>query len=173
MIRIFTLLFKALLAIWPMAENWATDCGVQREPYHGGVFNGNACRKLLGKVSYLEETCPHKEYINTFKAFTEVVDACFGKELAADYKDKINYFHMCFASLEGVNITPKLHALIFHVPQFCDYHGLGLGHFSEQASEAVHKDFNMLWKRYSVSPVNSKYGERLLAATREYASRHV
>ena len=40
--------------------------------------------------------------------------------------------------LAGCNVAPKAHYIFCHVEDFCNFHGVGLGVFSEQACEAVH-----------------------------------
>jgi hypothetical protein len=53
------------------------------------------------------------------------------------------------------SVTPKLHAIFFHIPQFCEKEQKGLGFFCEQASEAVHSDFKKTWNRYKTTAYNS------------------
>ena len=43
--------------------------------------------------------------------------------------------------LAGCNVTPKAHYIFCHVEDFCNFHGVGLGVFSEQACESVHARF--------------------------------
>ena len=47
-----------------------------------------------------------------------------------------------------ISITPKVHILTEHVPDFCKKHGYSLGWYSEQALESCHYDFlRNCWER--------------------------
>jgi hypothetical protein len=44
----------------------------------------------------------------------------------------------------NITVTSKLRAIFFHSPEFYEKEQKGLGFFCEQASEAVHGDFQKL-----------------------------
>ena len=73
----------------------------------------------------------------------------------------------------GISVTPKVHTVFYHVPTFCRRHQVGLGIFSEQASEAVHSKFQKTWDKYKVSQLNDSYGSRLLMAVNDFNSSHI
>ena len=76
-----------------------------------------------------------------------------------------------------MSVTPKIHALLVHVPQFLEKYrhlGFGLGFYSEQASEAVHCDFDSLWtgNKYKRSMSHDEYTRQLFKTVVTYNSRH-
>ena len=124
-------LFDEMEEVWPEAEVRLKRCNVKREDYHGGSFNGNSSRKLLKNVDRLEALNPPQnvqKFITTFKSFNAVVAACYGSELDADYLQKIQIFAADYHCL-GVSVTPKIHAVIYHISEFCELTGRGLGPF--------------------------------------------
>ena len=44
-------------------------------------------------------------------------------------------------------MTPKVHAVFYHVSEFCEKKQMGLGFFSEQEMECVHFEFKRIWQR--------------------------
>ena len=57
-----------------------------------------------------------------------------------------------YLSLE-IDVTPKVHAVMYHVSEFCELKGMGLAPWSEQTSESVHHDFNLLWEKYKLKDI--------------------
>ena len=157
------------------AESWAEFCHVQREVTHqGSGFNGNACRKLLQNVDVLRSSknLAVLKYVQVFATFHNVVSACFGNSLDENYVKCIQSFKNSYIS-SGINITPKVHAVFFHVEQFCRKTQTGLGFFSEQAMESVHFDFNAWWLKTKVDMQNPQYSTKLLSALCSYNAFHV
>ena len=141
-----------LESLWPASEEWLKSCNVKKEEYHGGTFAGNDSRQLLRNVNRLEALRPPeacKKFVNAFKSFNDVVSACYGSNLDADYLQKISIFAADYFRL-GISVTPKVHAVIYHIPEFCELMGRGLGPWSEQTGESVHHDFKEMWQRYKV-----------------------
>ena len=69
----------------------------------------------------------------------------------------------------GISVTPKVHTVFYHIEEFCSLTKMGLGPWSEQASESVHKEFNKCWGRYKVKNTDHPlYGEKLLEAVRMF-----
>lgn len=167
-------IYNALVKEWPDALNWAIRCHVEREAMHGGSFNGNSCNILLSKVDILRSMAPLHclKYVACFDAFKAVVSACYGQFLHPDYVKLINVFKDTYMSL-GINVTPKVHAVFFHIQDFCQFKQEGLSRWSEQACEAVHSDFKATWAKYKVPVIHPDYGAKLLFAVREYNSRHL
>ena len=91
------------------------------------------------------------------------------------YKQVIREFETSYKLL-GIGVTPKVHAVLDHVEDFLDRQndGLGLGHHSEQASEAVHSDFKKLWTGdgYKREINHPDYSKNLLKCVVVYNSRH-
>lgn len=135
-------LFSAMLEKWPpIAMEWAQKCNVERE----ALSRHNSCRKLLRNVDFLEELCSIKQpqcvvFVKAFRTFNIVVSACFGMDLDPNYVQYIDAFRQCYHDT-GVRITPKIHVIFQHIEDFCTPRKQRLGFWNEQASEAVHADF--------------------------------
>ena len=137
-------MYTELENAWPQSELWLEACNIKKEEYHGGTFAGNESRKLLKNVNRLEALSPPgniEKFITAFKSFNEVVSSCYGQDLKVDFLKKINTFARDYMALK-INVTPKVHAVMHHVGEFCSMTGRGLAPWSEQAGESVHHDFN-------------------------------
>lgn len=156
------------------AAAWAKHCSVERESFHGGHFNGNSCRRLLKTLDYLRSICPIGclKYVKCLELFKRVVHSCYGYVLDEKYMDHIHEFKTSYLGL-GIAVTPKVHAVWYHIPDFCNSVNEGLGRWSEQAAESVHADFKHTWKKYSVSITHPSYCDRLLSAVEEYNGSHL
>ena len=62
-------------------------------------------------------------------------------KLDPQYNFYIQQFENVYKDL-GISITPKVHILIKHVPEFIKKHNRSLGWYSEQALENTHYDFS-------------------------------
>ena len=138
------------LEVWPRSEDWLKLCNVKKVKYHMGKFEGNNSRSLLKKADQLEGLCPSnnmvKKVANAFKALNDVVAACYGYELTADYVTKIKKFSRAYIDL-GINGTPKVHTVMHNVQEFFVLTCRGLGPRSEQANESVHHEFKQKWRQ--------------------------
>ena len=136
---------------------WLALFHIQQQLFHGGQLAGNECRKLLKNVDALERLAqqhsffPAVPFIDTLRKFNGVVHACFGNTLDYSYAEKIEQFRVSYLQLQGTTITPKVHAVIHHVPQFIQRRNSSLGIYSEQATEALHHLFRNNWQRYKRS----------------------
>ncbi len=153
---------------------WLERHNICKKNYRGGVLEGNQCREVLRKAQLLTKDMPTdlKKYGQALQDFNLVVEGCFGKSLTPDFYDRINRFGQSFKQLD-IQMTPKIHAILHHVPQFCERHGQGLGNFSEQASEAVHSDFKKTWDRFKVDENRQSYSQQLLQAVVNYNGFHI
>uniref|UniRef100_A0A1I8I211 RING-type domain-containing protein n=1 Tax=Macrostomum lignano TaxID=282301 RepID=A0A1I8I211_9PLAT len=143
-------LYEGLHGVWPESEAWLTACNVQRDKHHGGSFTGNASRKLLRNVDLLEAMCPMAAlpFVAALRALNSVVVSCFGSELRPNFEQAIQEFRTSYADL-GISISPKIHAIFHHVGDFCRAKDkTGLGPWSEQCTESMHRDFLLHWERY-------------------------
>ena len=168
--------FNGLNKAWgnDRAIKWAESRGIIRSEYRGGKFEGNQTKTLLEKSSDLEASVPPHltGFARCLAKFNEVRLACFGQDLKPGYKERITEFHQAFLCL-GLNVTPKVHAVIVHIPQFCDKTGKGLGYWSEQASESVHSDFKLTNNRFKVNQAHPDHPEKMLRAVVKYNSSHI
>lgn len=163
---------------------WAGPLGLERSAHYGGQFDGNQCRKLLENVDRLQDIIKQSgsllfnkcaPVLEAFYAFNAVRKACFGVDLAPDYHRHIQNFAQAFQKLER-NVTPKAHGILVHVAQFLERQNRnkGLGFWSEQASESVHKDFDSLWvgSSYKRGIGHPQYSSQLMKCVVTYNSRH-
>ena len=169
-------LFDELNIRWGgnLAYKWGVAHNICRADYHGGMLEGNDCKRLLQKAHLLYEHLPQnlKNFALALQKLDLVRTSCFGKTLDPNFISYINSFKEIFMSLE-INITPKLHILFEHVPMFCQRKNQGLGIYSEQASESVHHDFNETWTRYKSRENTESYENRFKRAVINYNSFHV
>lgn len=176
MIGVVNKMYAEMEKVWLESEQWLHSCNVKKEAYHGGTFAGNESRKLLKNVNRLEGLSPPSQcenYVVAFKSFNEVVASCYGKELRPDFLDKIRIFTRDYMRL-GISVTPKVHAVMYHVGEFCALTGMGLAPWSEQTGESVHHDFNETWKKFKVNNVERPiYASQLLKAVCMYNSQHI
>ena len=94
------------------------------------------------------------------------------------YQRDIKYFGDLYCALKDAknqpaSITPTIHILLCHVPEFCSYVNKGLGYYSTQGGEAVHHNFNKTWEQFKTLESNPNYGEKLLDAVAWYDEKHI
>lgn len=163
---------------------WPEKLDVVSKEYHGELFEGNHCRKLLkaahklldpeiyDKVGYYKLV----PYVQAFQTMNEIVSQCFSskvknKPLLKKNIDKLQYH------LGGIFVTQtlKIHVLLNHIIECLDYlYDYGLGVWSEQAGESIHREFLKFWNRYKINSIQAKtYANRLFNAVVEFSSRHV
>ena len=68
-----------------------------------------------------------------FSAINQVVSSCFGQALNKHFEYDIEQFRLEILNL-GIKITPKIHAILHHVPEFIKANHRALGFYSELAS---------------------------------------
>ena len=162
------------------ADQWLRKSCVWEEAQHGGSINGNGCKRLLERIDFLQQICTSGacpaigglQFVPVLRAFKTVVHSCFSYTLAEGWLESIENFKTEFLAL-NIRVTPKVHAVMFHVSEFCLKHGKGLGMFSEQASESVHANFKLTWERFSVAKVHPSYGAQLRRAVTDYNAQHI
>lgn len=173
-------LYEHMKAEFPViAETWAKECHVFRVDVYRGTmgFEGNSSRKLIANVDKLRRLCNKYDvnclkFVDTFEKFNKVVASCFSKDLKPNYDIFIDNFRDSFLKL-NISVTSKIHAIFFHIKHFCEYYGIGLGFFSEQAFESVHHDFKQTWANFKVNSENDNYGSKLLRCVCVYNSKHL
>ena len=104
--------------------------------------------------------------------FNVVVKSCFSYELEPDYKLKIKQFENAYRRL-GISETLKAHILFHDIPRFLEYRDHGLGKYSEQAIESVHRLEDQTWVNYKVDLANKNYGKQLYRSTMELNSKNI
>ena len=115
--------FTAIEKQWPdIADEWARRCHVQKDVQYGGTFDGNSCRLLLRNCDLLDSIIndlASKRYVTAFKMLDKVVHSCFGNVLESDYKESVLSFKLAYLDL-GISVTPKVHAIFYHIVEFCE-----------------------------------------------------
>ena len=145
---------------------------LEREVPRWSVCEQRAAEKRR-EVGSITSTVICQQIISAFRSFDSVVEACYGKKLHPGFQKKIAVFAMDYLKL-GISVTPKVHAVLFHVAEFCLLTGQGLCPWSEQAGESVHHHFKQTWKNYKVNDVERDiYADNLLRAVAAYNSKHL
>ena len=126
--------------------------GVIRQSYHGNVFVGNHCKKILQNFHLLTEVVrDQEEMFNNFnEIFTIFRDIqrlmSANRFLTFDEIEKLNDLCINFGNRFPVlfpnrNLTRKMHELIFTVPRFVRKFKT-LGKLSEEEGESLHAAVN-------------------------------
>lgn len=162
---------------------WPEKLSLSSKNYHGRVFEGNACRKLLKSADLLDDKNIYKDvgrirllrYINAFKAMDKVVSSCFSvKRIEKDIDKRIMEFKIMYEPTK-CSTTLKIHVISQHLKdclRFLD--GDGLGIWSEQAGESIHREFLVHWNKYKVNSINHpSYSSNLKKAVVSFSSMHV
>ena len=165
---------------------WNKSLGFDRPKLHSGQFKGGQCSKLLENTDLLENLLKSSltvvpaqlsDLIRALSALNQAKNTCFGLRLDKSYKEKIKLYKEAYKTL-GIKVSPKVHALVIHVPEFLDsmqesYPDKGLGFWSEQASETVHYDFKQFYEQgYKIPSCHNLYSAKLLRSVIVYNSRH-
>ena len=169
------------------ALDWAKSVNAEPTAYHGGAFIGPHCIRLLEGTKKLYELLKSNNALSiggrfghALATFNEVRKACFGTVLHKDYKHAMEEFKEAYLKTGLQSQAIKTHICVGHVIQFLDrkkdsHPGKGLGHWSEQATETIHSDFdNMYVGSKYIRPLNHpEYADKLFACVVTYDSSHV
>lgn len=164
---------------------WPKKLKLISKNYHGDCFEGNACRKLLKEAHKLNdpeiyETVGYLKIIpftNAFVIMNKVVDCSFtsgkvGPELNV-HLDKLNKALIALHEIEDISVTLKIHVLKTHIMECLQFikHNDGLGYWSEQSGESLHREFSQTWERYKINTIEDElYLEKLFTAVVEFSS---
>ena len=163
---------------WPLALN------VVSQSYHGEVFEGNAARKLIKNSDLLQspevmndiDPLAVQPYISAFKAMDALVSSCFGThKVKGNVSELVEKLTRTYLGLH-ISITLKMHVIFEHlVPCLLNLGGEGLGLYSEQAGESIHRQFlKHHWEKYKINLLDHpNYGEALFNSVVEFSSRHL
>lgn len=71
--------------------------------------------------------------------------------------------------------TLKIHVLLSHVEESLQFlYDYGLGVWSEQAGESIHREFMKIWELYQINSIEHDcYIEKLFDAVVNFSSRHI
>ena len=167
------------------AMAWAVKANAVSVGYHGEVFEGPACRRLLKKADFLLSP----EFLNgipnplsliplatTFQAVNKLVTACFGVgKVKCDITKLLENLVIHYMAIES-SVTLKAHIVFEHlIPGLANLGGEGMGLTSEQAGESIHHEFDHnYWSRYKINLIsNPNYSESWFNANVEFCSKHM
>ena len=90
-------------------------------------------KELLNNVHKLQELCQqkHHNFVTAFSSVNDVVLSCYGYDLQPDYKSKIAKFKKDYLQLK-ISVARKVHAVYYHIEEFCAMTEIELGPFSER-----------------------------------------
>ena len=110
--------FAGLQAVFPGVSEWLGRLKMKKAEYHGGVFEGRQCDRLLDHLDVLENLIdadnvpvpratrgsnpstptqhPAKPFLHYFKSIKRVRDNCFRRELGSTWEEDISSFRQCF-----------------------------------------------------------------------------
>ena len=123
-------------------SSWLDSINVFQKNYHPGVFVGKDCMTILVSLDKLQQISSIHilKYFHALRCLHRVVVTCFGMTLEPEYEENIEQFAEIYLDL-GISVTPKVHILIKHVPEFSRKYGRALGWYSKQASESAYHGF--------------------------------
>lgn len=162
---------------------WPKKLKLISKNYHGDIFEGNACRKMLKFADTLldseifndTELLQLTPFVNAFRIMNKVVECCFSvRSVASDVGVHIKNLKKAIEATE-VSQTLKLHVILKHTEQCLHYlKNKGLGIWSEQAGESIHREFLNYWKKYKINIMDDPtYSIRLKKAVVEFSSSHI
>ena len=166
---------KALEGVIPnLVEEWVAYSQAKRVAYHGGIFEGNACKALVDNVDFLEmlvindpteHTALAMSIITALRSFGKMRHSCYSKTLQPNFESDIDNYATAIENVvadHDVSLILKNHIAKFHVKTWCQRNGIGLGSRSEQTAEASHKRFKKIWQRFKTTGL--PFGKQLLKA---------
>lgn len=165
---------------------WPRKLKLVPKSYQGEIFEGNACRALLKQADKLldpeiyEECGPLKlvPYVSAFKAMDKIVNKFFSSKKVDSTDSELN---RCVKELKkafeatSVSKTLKIHVVVDHLADCLRYlNGNGLGCWSEQAGESIHRKFLIYWDKYKTNMIDDEsYSRRLKKAVVEFSSQRI
>lgn len=164
------------------ALKWPKNLNIIPKNYQGEIFEGNACRKLLKYANELtsKEVLGNVNqilvmpFVASFNVMNKIVDKCFGTtkteaQLESDLKHLEAVLKDC-----GVSQTLKIHCILHHLQDSISYLNSGLGIWSEQAGESIHREFLTVWNKHKMNNIDDpRYGHQLLKAVVEFSSNRI
>ncbi len=115
--------------------------------------------------------------VECLEALHHVVVGGFGQILDPETEIDVSTFKETF--MEAVRthnprMTPKVHLLVHHVPEYVHRTVIQFGPTSEQAPKSQHTFFDIFYHRFKVNCTNHPvFRERLLNAVLHYKSYHL
>ncbi len=129
-----------------LEEQIADQFGIVRKEYHGKSLEGRQCSKLLPCSAFLKEVVPPSAtpLVECLEALHRVVVGVFGQIVDPETENDISTFEETFMGAmrtHNPRMTPKVHMLIHHVPEYVRRTGIQLGSTSVQSPKWQHTFF--------------------------------
>lgn len=130
----------------------------------------NIGRKTI-PVNYLQHMSDKSNILK------KVVNCCFTSGKVGPSLDTyIRELDNSLKSIDNLSTTLKIHVILAHVIDSLKYidNNNGLGFWSEQSGESVHREFLKFWERYKINSITDEsYPLKLLKAVVEFSSLHI
>ena len=107
--------YTGMVSAWPQGAGWATSLGIMKVEYHGALFEGGECDRLLDNVDALEALVqgdssnqrvtrssgeptihPALAFVKLFRSMKKMKDSSFGYALNDGWEEDIQSFKQCF-----------------------------------------------------------------------------
>ncbi len=115
--------------------------------------------------------------VECLEALHRVLVGSFGQFLDPETENDKSTFEETFMEpmrTHNPRMTPKVHVLVHHVPEYVRRTGIKFGPSSEQAPKSQHTFFDMFYHGFKVNCTNPPvFRERLLNAVLHYNSYHL
>lgn len=167
---------------------WPSKMGLLPKEYQGEIFEGNACRKLLKEADRLNDPEIYGNlgplritpFISAFKVMDKIVNLYFSTRKidtndANEIDKHVNDLRKSFQATE-VSESLKIHVVLQHLSDCLQFlNGDGLGKWSEQSGESIHRVFlDQFWNKYKINKIDHEsYSKRLKQAVVEFSSKHI
>ena len=164
-----------------ICHKFAMSHNCVQESYWGKTFEGNECVKLLTHIEIEHEflllSLPGAEnHIEALRKFNILRKLAFSNIIDPSWKKSLNEFACAYNNISGISKPLKVHMLIAHSSEFLEKYGnhKGLGFYSEQTGETIHRNFELFFDKYRIKNIHSeKYGIHLKKAVVEFGSVHI
>lgn len=165
------------------ALKWPQKLGLISKGYHGEIFEGNACRKMLKESDRLmqPDICGNLEtklkilpFVNIFKAMDKIVSCSFSsRKVSNDLNLQVENLTKLYEAT-GLSVTLKIHVIFEHLVKCVSFLNSPLGPCSEQPGETVHSEFIKFWKNFKINDTKSEdYLINLKKAVVQFSSQHI
>ena len=171
-------IYDKMAKVFPQGVSlWLSKIHIKQKNYHNGTFVGNDCLKMFKNIDTLQqiaESCNMfviQKYVHILRCLYDIVISCFGMNLNPQYQYYIKKFENVYKDL-GISVTPKVHILIRHVPEFIKKYNRSLGWYSEQTLESTHYNFlRNCWEKqgYKRTIGHPDYAQKLMRAVIVYS----
>ena len=129
---------------------------VDRKAFHGEIFVGNDCKKIIAQNVYVCSVIKgdemHSKIVQLFRVFGEIQPFLFTKKFLSEaeisrVQAKCWEFGTLFPKyFPNESITRKIHELVFYVPEFISAHET-IGRYAEEEGESLHNSVNQELRR--------------------------